>query len=59
MKDSALETGMSVRVLVTIQISRGLNMRANGVMESDGGVVFSMIEMGVLYMMENGWMVIA
>ena len=45
---------MSVMVAAIIQILGLLNMKANGVTESHGGVVFSMIELGVLYMMENG-----
>ena len=45
---------MSVMVAAIIQILGLLNMKANGITESHGGVVFSMIELGVLYMMENG-----
>ena len=33
-------------------------MKANGITEIHGDVVLSMIEMGMLCMMENGWMVI-
>ena len=54
MKASECGNGMFAMVLVNIQISRGLSMKANGITEIHGDVVLSMIEMGMLCMKESG-----